>query len=200
MHSIVDIFDRGLSGTVYLTSLDKEENYRYKLATIRPYKGNRKQEKPRWFQEARDYLCYAWGAQIVKGMEADDAISIEQWRNKDRQTCIVSIDKDLRNTPGFHYDWRKGLHYYITLLEANRHFYMQMLTGDTTDNIGGVPNVGKVKAQRLLGECTSEAEMRQVVEQQYKACKWENIEWQEAMKECGNLLWMQREPNVLWAS
>lgn len=65
---------------LYLTSDDKS-NFRYDIATILPYKGNRKSEKPFYYQHIRNFLIDHRGAIEVFGMEADDAISIHQWNN-----------------------------------------------------------------------------------------------------------------------
>lgn len=66
---------------LYLTSDDKS-NFRFKVATIRPYKGNRKGlEKPRYYNHIRNFLKDHRDAIEVHGMEADDAISIEQWKD-----------------------------------------------------------------------------------------------------------------------
>ena len=115
---------------LYITSDDKS-NFRYQLATIRPYKGNRKQEKPHWYNHIRNFLVDQRGAIEVFGMEADDAISIAQWGDlikpvklldgseyakKDMiqgygkeydylETIICSRDKDLKMVPGWHYEW-----------------------------------------------------------------------------------------------
>lgn len=123
---------------LYLTSDDKS-NFRYNLATIKPYKGNRSgTEKPRYYNEIRNYLKDQRGAIEIHGMEADDAIAIEQYRDYSRavtlygmyieddpieeellgtldeyledslETVICSRDKDLRMVPGYHYSWSAG--------------------------------------------------------------------------------------------
>lgn len=65
---------------LYLTTDDKS-NFRYNVATIRPYKGNRTTEKPHWYSHIRNFLVDQRGADEVSGMEADDAISIAQWKD-----------------------------------------------------------------------------------------------------------------------
>jgi hypothetical protein len=49
---------------LYLTSDDKS-NFRYKIATIRPYKGHRPTEKPYWYNGIRNFLVDHRGAQEV---------------------------------------------------------------------------------------------------------------------------------------
>ena len=198
MCEIVDAFDRGLEHKCYLTGKD---NYRVQLATLQPYKGNRKQEKPPWYKEAREYLQYAWAAKVIDGMEADDAISIEQWANKDRSTCIVTIDKDLSNTPGWHYNWRKKEHFYVDNTQACRNFYKQMIVGDRTDNIAGLRGLGEKAASKHLDSVQDVTKMRKIVEQLYKehtAHSWPGKDWKECFLENGRLLWMQREEGVMF--
>ena len=198
MERIIDEFSRGLE---YKTFLTGSNNYRFQIATLNPYKGNRKQEKPIWYKEAREYLQYAWAAKIIDGMEADDAISIEQWANKDRSTCIVTIDKDLKNTPGWHYNWRTKEHFYVDNTEAWRNFYRQMIVGDRTDNILTLKGLGDKAADKALNHVQDVNQMRKIVEGLYKEHgpkTWPGKDWRECMRECGQLLWMQREEGVLW--
>jgi hypothetical protein len=118
--------------------LQGQGNYRNQVATVLEYKGNRDPSKrPQYFDEIRDYLAEYQCAEFVHGMETDDAIGIEQWSNKDRSTCIVTIDKDLDCIPGWHYNYVNAELYYIDLATANQKFWRQVLTGDSTDNILG---------------------------------------------------------------
>lgn len=196
LEGIIDKFDRGLSYKCYLTGAD---NYRMKVATLKPYKGNRVQEKPPYYQEARDYLVKWWQAQIIDGMEADDAIGIEQYKYPDRRTCICSIDKDMLTIPGWHFNWRSGEHFNLSLEEADRNFYCQMLTGDPTDNIMGVKGIGPIKARRLLDPLTSEDEMRRAVMAEYKKHSWGSLSAEEAFHEIGTLLRIKRTEDEQWS-
>ena len=107
------------SALIYLTKSDN--NYRNALAFTKPYKGQRKQEKPPFFYELRHYIATRHEAIIADGMEADDLMSIEQWR-RHRALCsdkievgsdmhkafsdcaIVTKDKDLKIVPGWNVD------------------------------------------------------------------------------------------------
>ena len=101
-----------------------------------------------------------YDAELQVGQEADDALSIA--------ACtlghgIATIDKDLDGCPGWHYNWAKENIYYVTEVEANRFFYTQMLTGDSTDNIPGLfKRTGKkamAKVKAPLAELTDPADM-----------------------------------------
>lgn len=86
-------------------------NFRFDIATIAPYKGNRNGlEKPYHWQTVSDRLLSHWGARIVEGVEADDALAIKgQWHaQRGRLYVIASRDKDLRMVPCSHYSWACG--------------------------------------------------------------------------------------------
>ena len=46
------------SCSLYLTGIG---NFRFDIATVKPYKGNRKQEKPFYLPSVRKYLEVKWG-------------------------------------------------------------------------------------------------------------------------------------------
>lgn len=134
-HAVNNIWDAfGVKGELFLTG---KGNYRELVASIQEYKGNRIQEKPFYYQDIRDYLVSVHKAQVVTGMEADDMVGIRQYAKKDKSTCIVGQDKDLKCIPGHHYDPVKEEYFYMTLPEANYWFWFQVLTGDRVDNILG---------------------------------------------------------------
>ena len=95
------------------------------------------------FQEVK-----AVGTKIV---ESDDVLNIGYNRYKEEyDLIIVSGDKDLNQIPGEHYNPRTNKGYFVSTDEAVYNLFMQVLTGDTTDNIKGVPGIGKVKAAKVL--------------------------------------------------
>ena len=51
-----------LDGATYDGYLTGKDNFRYKVATLKPYKGNRTQPKPHWYQAIRDYLVAKYNA------------------------------------------------------------------------------------------------------------------------------------------
>jgi hypothetical protein len=137
---------------IYLTSSDRS-NYRYKLYD--KYKANRKAEKPLWYNELRAHLLAAHPTTMVFDQEADDAIGIAA----NRDSVVVSIDKDLDQIAGKHYNFVKQEHYGITEAEGLRFFYFQLLRGDPADNIPGCQGIGPKKADRALHGAVSEDQM-----------------------------------------
>lgn len=172
-------------------------NYREQIATLAPYKGNRTNRKPKYYKELRDYLVRQWGAEVVEGMEADDMVSILQYARKDRGTVIVSIDKDLSNTPGYAYNPRKKDFRYITLPEADTNFWKQVATGDRTDNILGLDKIGPKTVEKAMADAGGDLEkfkdwIKRGYDKQYRD------EGPHAMWENATLLWMQRKLWINW--
>ena len=148
--------------------LTGSDNFRDEVGTILKYKGNRDNSvRPYWYNEIREYLVKYWAAEVVDGMEADDAVSILQWQADEGETIICSIDKDLENVPGHYYNYDKKEARYISYGEGMLNFYRQILTGDKADNIPGCYKVGKKTAEKLMPEYTSEVELWDIVVQQY---------------------------------
>ena len=212
----VDLFLKGIvagSGSsgppkVYLTG---KGNFREAVAKKKPYKGTRKAEKPALYEEISTYLIDTWAAEVIEGMEADDALAI----NQTEDTIICSNDKDLRMVAGWHYSWPVGdrigerLPYAVdtlgsitaTLKEGGkikkveatglRMFYYQLLIGDSVDNIPGCPKVGPVKAYEALYTLDTETEMYNLCLSMYQDKYPENA--LEELLEQAHLLWMVDE-------
>lgn len=167
-------------------------NYREQVATIAPYKGNRVARKPKYYSELRQYAKEIWDAEVVDGYEADDAVSMEQWANKDRSTIIVGLDKDLWNTPGHHWHFTKDEYSYVTRADADRTFWMQVATGDATDNVKGLHRVGEgtvLKEWDKHGDLEQFKDwVRRMYDKQFKD------EGPAALHENATLVWIMREP------
>jgi hypothetical protein len=99
------------------------------------------------------------------GREADDLLRF--WANQavaaSEDFVIASVDKDLRCIPGKHYNPRTQELTQVSALEATRLFYKQLLMGDQSDSIPGLPRVGPVKADKVLAGLESEEEMQAAV-------------------------------------
>ena len=196
-----------------------ENNFRKEVATIMPYKGNRP-PKPALYEDVRDYAVRAWGAVLVNGMEAEDKVAIEY--NLDPSNSImVGQDKDLLQVPGFHYNYRTGEFITISKLEGNFRLWKQILMGDITDSILGIPGTGEKRAEVLLQGVRSYRAGWEVCEAAYKTAflnklhrrveqpngkmKWVTepgsglerhdgtiINWYDALIETGELIYLLR--------
>lgn len=185
--------------------LSGENNFRYDIYP--EYKANRKAPKPRHLKTLKEYLVDKYGAQVSDGCEADDLIGIAQcnwFEGRDPTTTIIcSIDKDLRMIPGNHYSfeisgvsskgdrWTRPMEkVFVEPFEGLRRFYTQILTGDSTDNVKGAAGIGKVKAERILQDCTTESELFEAVKDYFST--------EEELLMTGQCLWIFRKPNDRW--
>lgn len=211
----VDNKIKEICATVYATEppvlyLTGKGNFRYEVAKAREYKGNRKQIKPFHYNYIKAYLQARWGAIVVDGMEADDALAIHQTsRLKEKDTIICSRDKDLKQVEGFHYTWECGKQgswgpAWVSELgnlslpspkklvgTGAMFFYSQLLTGDSTDTYDGLPGCGPIGAFKTLDGLASVRDCFQATLQAYEEKFQEDA--RERMNEQAQLAWMIRE-------
>jgi hypothetical protein len=201
---------------IYLTG---GENFRNDIAVTKPYKGNRKSHKPFHWHNISAYLRNQYEVREVPGLEADDLMGLDQL-GMGEGSIICTRDKDLRIIPGWQYGWECGaqrefgplLVDYLGGIELDTSkkqakivgtgmtfFYSQLLTGDSVDNIPGLPRCGPVKAYEILDGVYDEAGMFKRVRAAYQEKGFDD----EYLLEQGRLLWMTRELHddgspVLW--
>lgn len=154
-------------------------NFRFNLAKTpgqrgAGYKAGRP-PKPVYYNDIREYLIKQHGAEEIKGFEADDALGMYQTDD----SVAVHIDKDINMIEGKHLHWVSGERYLVEkgslgTLPSDGHrgtskafFFHQLLTGDHTDNILGIPNIGPVKASKLLQKAPTEKAMLDIVSDVY---------------------------------
>lgn len=197
LHSVkhtIDFIRRRCKSKKYVIYLTGKNNFREKLATIKKYKGNRPDLKPTHYKDITDYLINVHGAIVIDGMEADDAMAIYQ--SAMPNTCIVSTDKDLKQIPGWHFNFVNDEFVKVEEFEGLKFLYQQILTGDATDNIQGIPGVGEKGAQKALEGCETEEDLLRVVKDMYieKIGKG----WQDVLTETANLVYMLRYEGDKW--
>lgn len=193
-------------------------NFRDDVAWSKVYKGTRVSAKPPFFEEMIEYMKTHQGAIEVDGMEADDKVSILLWEDfvawhGDRDRCqlvLSSADKDLKNTPGWHHNPRTKELYWVSTMQASRHFSYQMLAGDRVDNIPGLPVItgeiatkygvtggkcGEARAKKLMQTCKDGG--TSLVYDCYisygESQGWSESQTREYITEQGKLLWMTRK-------
>ena len=132
----------------YAGFLTSGKCFRYAAAKTKPYKGNRKYgDKPIIFPAIKEYLRQHWGFMSASELEADDLVSIYNKSN----TVICSPDKDvLYQNVGKHYNYGKAEFVEVNEEEATTFLWKQMLMGDSTDGIQGIPKVGPKTADKWL--------------------------------------------------
>jgi hypothetical protein len=135
------------------------------------------------------------------GYEADDFIRIwaEEARKYGLLTKIVSIDKDLRCIIGTHVNPKDFSEIVVDESTAMELYYGQLLQGDATDNIPGLPGIGPVKAKRLLESCKTELDYQEAVVNAY--INQYGVQWADYLLANGKLLHILRDVDdyfVLW--
>jgi hypothetical protein len=167
---------------VYLTGGD---NFRNHVATLAPYKGNRKDaRRPHHYDAIREYLVEHHRAIVTDGIEADDILADDQTKN----TVICSIDKDLLQIPGKHYNWVKDEKTLVTPDMGHILKWRQVLTGDSTDNIPGIRGLGpKAAIARIRKGMTEEQCHKKCVQEWGKAIRNQKVQLVEDYEALRNL-------------
>lgn len=113
------------------------------------YKANRIDKvKPDNFDQLKNYLVHKWKFIPVIDAEVDDYV-YSCYRNN-INSMMVSPDKDILFLEGKHYNPRRDEFVTTSASTAYYYFWASMLTGDSADNIKGVPNVGPKTAEKIL--------------------------------------------------
>jgi len=163
------------------------------------YKANRKSNK--WVSELRKYLIdYLDGSYASDELEADDLIYFNSQLYDVNDYIICSIDKDLKQIEGLHFDYyqlklkdengeyildefgkelkkRKGF-IQVSKEQGENLIWEMMLIGDTSDNIKGIKGIGKVKAEKLLANRSKWGKLRVLCEQYMK----ESNNWKQRIR------------------
>lgn len=158
------------------------------------YKEARKElVKPKYHSESKEKAIKEWGFILTDGLEADDLVSIGHTTSLANGFCsvIISIDKDLKTVPGWHFDPNKSKLYNVTEFEAARFFFGQCLTGDVIDGIPGIKGYGPVKTFKAFEGCTTEDELFDRVKVIYEKSFGEG--WEHQLNMVMRLLWMVRD-------
>lgn len=134
---------------------------------------------PEWIDELKDYLVGLPNVTQCIGHEADD--QIRMWSTEAEKAgdpyVVCSIDKDLDCIPGCHFNAKTKEIYEVTVEYATKFYWQQILQGDSTDNIPGLPGIGPKKAVNLLDGLTTHEECKaKVIDTyiDYYGGAWEN--------------------------
>ena len=172
--------------TSYAAYLTGKGNFRRELTET--YKANSPDDRPKHWQGVREFLVTNHKAIVCDGFEADDQLGVDQDKTYG-STVICSIDKDLLQIPGKHYNFVKKVFQEITHDEGLKRLYIQSLVGDRSDNIAGIAGIGPVKAEKAIGGL--------LPEEYYEACRSiynDDERFHLNMK----LLYIWQKPNDQW--
>lgn len=156
------------NSTHYAGYLTLGKCYRYQKAKSKPYKDGRSKAAPkppifyalRAALQQEPYNFIGW-----EGLEADDLVAMAGHAlNENGFPCVISSpDKDvIHQIPGHHYNYGKAEHIVTSEESAERFLWTQVLMGDSTDGIPGIPGIGPKKAEKILDEIPEAYTMAQV--------------------------------------
>ena len=167
-------------------------NFRDSVSSI--YKAHRKDKEPHKFVPTiRNRLVEAGIAIAADGMEADDYLRMWQQEAlaKNENYIICSIDKDLKCIPGRHYNMKHKNFFDVSDAQAIRFYYEQLLQGDSTDNIKGIPGIGPKTAAKLLADANEEEQFKTIVIECYQAA-FSREDWKEQLLVNGKLITLKK--------
>ena len=178
----------------YSAYLTGGNNFRYKVYP--QYKAHRTDKpKPKWLALCQEHLVTEWKARVSDGCEADDLMAIDMTNDPD--TIICTIDKDLLQVPGEHYNFVTQTRQTISPKEGLFRFYWQFIMGDKADNIFGYDGKARDKIPQFLyplfddmKEQDKEIELFNTVRNMYDD--------DGRMLINGACLWMQRHAEDNW--
>lgn len=132
--------------------LTRHRTFRHKLTDT--YKCNRADAvRPVQINEILDYLESEHDGLVVNGLEADDLMGIFGTHPDLPNAVIVTVDKDLLQIPGWHFNPKKDdFPWHQELLDAQHNFWLQTMMGDSVDGIKGLPGIGPKRAAKALEE------------------------------------------------
>jgi 5'-3' exonuclease len=159
-NSRVETILHACSTTKYVGFLTSTEKFRTKVATS--YKANRVHKpKPPIFYALQKHAEQFWRFKYFDGLEADDLVAYYKYSSgvDPTKAIICSPDKDvLYQCSGEHYNYRTMEIVKTTPEEAVRFLWKQVLMGDATDCIGGLPGIGDKTSENWLAGRTKEFE------------------------------------------
>jgi 5'-3' exonuclease len=184
LKSIISATHEDIFAEDYIIALGGPNNFReefYSEYKKSPSRVKSRNNKPSFADELKEWFfttkLYENHRVIAVGYEADDLLRI--WSNQAIEAgidfIVCSIDKDLNCIPGKHVG--RGPVYIITEEEADKHYWKQVLMGDSVDNIPGIPNIGTKKADAILESCDNKNKRKAAVIEAYKehyGANWEN--------------------------
>jgi hypothetical protein len=181
----------------YLGFLTRGKCFRYAIAKSKPYKHNRKHgSKPPIYYALDAYIQQdPWNFVGYSGLEADDLVGIAR-HVLDDDCTICSPDKDvLQQLPGKHYNYQKAEFHETTDDQARDFLWKQVLMGDSTDGIPGIPGLGPKTADAIIDNMPDVLSHHSVVLSQYLA-KFRLDEGISRFYETFKLIRMHTDPEI----
>jgi hypothetical protein len=199
---------------ILATSAASHKGHRYAIASVKAYQGKRDHgRRPKNWQFMRELIERDPRTTVTDTLEADDLFHINSVRLGDENVALLTQDKDLRMVPGWHLNWDS--HALVRVrpdtwefevdgkVFGRKFFWLQMLMGDTADNVPGLPKCwldnkqqqcGEARASRLLAGAANEQEAADIVANQY--LRYYEGQAPTHFMEQACLLWMRRSDRL----
>jgi DNA polymerase-1 len=147
----------------------------------------------------------AFRVKVWATREADDGMALMAYHAEGNDVTATK-DKDMRMLPGWHLDWDtlEMVHVPVGTYDlvhngkqyGTKWFWLQMLQGDTADNIPGLPKymgkpVGPKTAENMLALAETRYDAQAWVEAAYKEHYGDG--WADALVEQALLLWLRND-------
>jgi len=179
-----------------LIAVKGEDNFRKVLCTDYKKHRNRSIDLDHRLSALIQHVIDTRDAHKSDGWEADD--QCHKWHreildDKKDLPVICSGDKDMLTIEGVHYNIKEDRIIHIDANTADYNLHKQLLMGDASDNIKGIPKVGPVKAIAAL-EGVPFGGRRQIIIDEYK--KYFDSDWEKELLLTGNLIYIRHTVDV----
>ena len=194
-----EIMDEILCNTFaddYKLAIKGDNNFRKDLCPDYKRHRNRSISLEHRIAALLQYMVDEYGAVRAHGWEADDHCHMwhkEAIQGGEVSPVICSIDKDMYTITGTHYTIRNKHFLYVDENEADYNLHCQLLMGDHSDGIKGIPGIGPKKAKAYLEGVPFGARKEKVVEA-YK--DFFQKDWEEALMLTGNLIYIRHDIEI----
>ena len=152
--SFLETMFRETKSTHYLMYLTVGRGKRYEVYP--EYKKNREgKEKPPLFDFVKEYLITKYAAHWRHGIESDDmCLASKKLLDKQGIKCFMSsVDNDVLMLEGVNYNYSKKVWVETNQEQAAYKFWGDMISGQTGDNIKGIPKKGPKYVEQLFASC-----------------------------------------------
>ncbi len=136
------------------------ENFRLEIDPTYKWKRPGHTGRPANYNAVREGLSDAILSKTLPRLEADDVMGIIQTAPassgirksllRGGETIIISVDKDMLQVPGLHYNPVTKRRSVVEKVDGDHLHMVQTLMGDAVDNYDGVPGIGIKKAEAIL--------------------------------------------------
>lgn len=153
----INSFQETLGADRVIVTISDVKNFRHDV--LPSYKSNRDGvRRPMILSELKRHLIENFETFIRPGLEADDVMGILATNPVliKGEKIIVTMDKDLRTVPGLHWnptvegETKHKKPTEVSVKDADRKFYTQVLSGDAVDGYSGCIGIGPKRAEQIV--------------------------------------------------